>query len=110
MIVKKNNKTVWLHETLDVPTNANTHIAKVGDEIKAFDFEPLEGRANCFIQGIVVEKGMTVRGYHGFTIEVTKKIVGGIERPIKNKIMLVPYDLAEQDYDNRITLIKKGVA
>ena len=51
---------------------------------------------------------MTVRGYHGFTIEVTKKIVGGIERPIKNKIMLVPYDLAEQDYDNRITLIKKS--
>ena len=110
MIVTRNNEKVWLHETLDVPNFTNAKIAKVGDEIKAFDFKPLKGRADCFIQGVVVKKGMTDLGYYGFTIKVTKKIVGGIERPIRNKIMLVPFDLAEQDYDNRITLIKKGVA
>ena len=32
--------------------------AEIGDVIKAFDFQPMPGRGNCYITGKVLDKGI----------------------------------------------------
>lgn len=70
-----------------------------GTVIRAWDFEKIEGRQECFVEGIVIE----IRE-HSYLIHVIKDTVHPagarlqIEAPKPGKIMF--------DFDNRIELVK----
>ena len=83
-------------------------VAKVGDEIKGYDFIPT--RTNpTFVQGIVLAKGHFDRGYYSYKVEVTKRFVNGIDVTKKsNSIYFIPFEVDFDEFDTRVTLIKKA--
>jgi hypothetical protein len=44
--------------------------AKVGDIIRAFDFKPMAGRDDAFVEGIVEEVNCTEPGYNCFSMNI----------------------------------------
>lgn len=74
-------------------------IAAVGDKIRAYDFEPLPGRPECFIEGIVLEIGdVKPYGYKAFTVALTHDSFGG--RPM-GTLVYVPLQVG-MEYDTRV--------
>lgn len=50
-----------------------TNTAEIGDTIRAYDFEPIPGRAPLYVEGEVINKGMIKEaGFKGYEITVTK--------------------------------------
>lgn len=89
------------------------NVAEIGDTIKAFDFEPMEGRDDVFTIGKVVAKGMVYRSFDGveypmykaYTIKVTASDKWSKRR--KGELIYVPFE-SSMDYDGRVTLFKKA--
>lgn len=81
------------------------NIAKVGDTIRAYDFKPMKGREDCFVEGIV--KRIDNKLYDAFVIEVTydswdedtegKQIHGRVGKEI-----LVPFEVSFMEFDARV--------
>lgn len=46
-------------------------IVKTGDVIRSYDFKPMVGRDDCFVEG-VVERETNEHGYDAYKITVTK--------------------------------------
>jgi len=42
-----------------------------GDIIRAYDFKPMAGREDCFIEGQVIDAHSTEQGYQAYKIRVT---------------------------------------
>lgn len=42
--------------------------AELGDRIRAYDFEPMPGRDDRFVEGVVIDKGYHPEGYKCYTI------------------------------------------
>ena len=42
-----------------------------GDTIRAYDFKPMAGREDCFIEGQVIDAHSTEQGYQAYKIRVT---------------------------------------
>ena len=42
-----------------------------GDIIRAYDFKPMAGREDCFIEGEVIDAHSTEQGYQAYKIRVT---------------------------------------
>jgi hypothetical protein len=84
-------------------------IANVGDVIKAFDFEPMPGRPDRFISGVVIDKGPIKHPQHdvtmfdGYTIEILETDKGSQTR--KGEIGYVPFEVSFMEYDERVTVI-----
>ena len=77
------------------------NIAKVGDYIRAYDFKPLKGREDCFVEGVV--KKIDNKGYDCYIIEVTKDSWSDSED--KGRVgqeVLVPFEVSFMEYDSRI--------
>jgi hypothetical protein len=80
-----------------------------GDVIRAYDFKPMTGRDDCYIEGQVLETNNTENGYQAYKILVTKDHFGndqvstvagpdcrvGIE-------MFVPWRVSFMEYQGRI--------
>lgn len=45
---------------------------QVKDIIRAYDFKPMVGRSDCFVEGEVLERDNTERGFQAYKILVTK--------------------------------------
>jgi hypothetical protein len=83
--------------------------AQVGDTIRAYDFEPLEGRPECWIEGLVVEKGYLipeggVYPFKAYTIHVEHS-----SWPDDDRIgarAYVPFELS-MDWGGRVQLIRR---
>lgn len=43
-----------------------------GDTIRAYDFKPMVGREDCFIEGEVIDAHSTEMGYQAYKIRVTR--------------------------------------
>jgi hypothetical protein len=43
-----------------------------GDTIRAYDFKPMLGREDCFVEGEVLDCGDTTQGYQAYRIRVTR--------------------------------------
>lgn len=43
-----------------------------GDIIRAYDFKPMVGREDCFVEGLVVDRADVTNGYQAYKIIVTK--------------------------------------
>ena len=45
---------------------------KTGDVIRAYDFKPMVGREDCFVEGEVVDAHSTEQGYQAYKIRVAR--------------------------------------
>lgn len=81
-------------------------IAKVGDVIRAYDFKPMVGRSDCFVEGKVIDIDEE-RGYKAFKIECTAdffdgKYRKGVRSSRLAKTVFVPMEVSFMEYDARI--------
>jgi hypothetical protein len=78
------------------------NIAKVGQTIRAYDFKPMQGREDCFVEG-VVERVTNETGCKSFKITVTKDSWSDAEDKGRvGKIVFVPMEVSFMEYDARI--------
>jgi len=80
-------------------------IAKVGDTIKSFDFEPFPGRDDKFVIGKVVGVDRGTMGAKCFVIQVTEDSLW--HEPDYTRVgteILVPMEMLF-DYDGRVTVV-----
>jgi len=81
-------------------------VAKVGQTIRAYDFKPMAGREDCFVEGIV--KRVDNVGYEAFVIEVTKDSWSDAEDAGRvGQEVLVPFQVSFMEYDGRVMNLSK---
>lgn len=79
--------------------------AAVGDTIRAYDFKPMTGREDCYVEGVVTK--IDNRGYDCFVITVTKDVFDGQVQPrgehsrVDHQVF-VPFQVSFMEYDARI--------
>ena len=80
-----------------------------GDVIRAYDFKPMVGRDDCFIEGKVVDAHSTEQGYQAYKILVTKDHFGNdrvsTEAGPDNRVgheMFVPLRVSFMEYHGRV--------
>lgn len=77
-------------------------IVNRGDVIRSYDFKPMVGREDCFVEG-VVERETTDQGYTAYKITVTKDSWSDSEcRGRVGKIVYVPKRVSFMDYPGRV--------
>ena len=77
------------------------NIAKVGQTIRAYDFKPMIGREDCFVEGVVTK--VDNKGFDCFVITVTKDSWSDSED--KGRVgqeVLVPFQVSFMEYDGRV--------
>jgi len=82
-------------------------VAEVGSTIRAYDFKPMLGREDCFVEGRVIAKGDVGCGYKAFKIVVTKDVFGGevLKKGKESRLgreVFVPFEVSFMEYDARI--------
>jgi hypothetical protein len=81
-------------------------IAKIGDYIRAYDFKPMRGRMDCYVEG-VVESITNECGYLAYKIKVMNDVFGGemqedADCTRNGKEVFVPMEVSFMEYDSRI--------
>jgi hypothetical protein len=74
-----------------------------GDTIRAYDFKPMVGREDCFIEGEVIDAHNTEQGYQAYKIRVTRdswEPEGSQGR--KGIEMFVPWRVSFSEFQGRI--------
>lgn len=83
-------------------------LAVVGDVIRAYDFKPMAGRGDCYLEGKVISLGLTKAGFDGFTIEVTKTVFDyKVKETVVGEIGYVPFEVSFMEYDGRVMNLSK---
>ena len=102
--------TNMMNETRNVMKNAN--LAGVGEVIRAYDFKPMVGRNDCFVEGVVEQTNSNEMGYSAYKITVTKDVFDGSVQP-KGKhsrvgaIVFVPHEVSFMEYAGRVINLSK---
>lgn len=80
----------------------------VGQTIRGYDFKPMVGRNDCFVEGIVLEMNAVEKcGYNAYRIRVTKDVFDGESKP-KGKgsrvdeIVYVPWKVSFMEFQGRV--------
>ncbi len=78
-----------------------------GDTIRGYDFKPMAGREDCFVEGEVLDSGDITQGYQAYKIRVTKDVFGGEvlaegEHSRVGKIVFVPWRVSFMEYQGRV--------
>jgi hypothetical protein len=81
-------------------------VAAVGDYIRAYDFKPMRGRMDCYVEGIVLEI-TNEKGYKAFKIKVKNDVYGGEMQEAEGQTrngqeVFVPMEVSFMEYDSRI--------
>lgn len=89
----------------------NARLASVGDVIRGYDFKPMVGRNDCFVEG-VVETTTNEMGYMAYKITCTKDVFDGANQPKGKgsrvgKIVYIPFEVSFMEYDGRILNLSK---
>ena len=82
------------------------NIAKIGDYIRAYDFKPMRGRMDCYVEGEVIAI-TNEHGYKAYKIKVKNDVFGGEmqeeEGGTRNgQEVFVPMEVSFMEYDSRI--------
>jgi hypothetical protein len=87
----------------------NARLATVGDVIRSYDFKPMVGREDCFVEGEVVDARNTEHGFDAFKILVSKEIFSGekVTDNLVGKFVYVPHEVSFMEYDGRIINLSK---
>ena len=74
-----------------------------GDVIRAYDFKPMVGREDCFIEGEVLETNNTEQGYQAYKIRVVRDSWSDAEDKGRVGIeMFVPWHVSFSEFQGRI--------
>lgn len=77
-----------------------------GDVIRGYDFKPMYGREDSFVEGEVLDSGDTTQGYQAYRIRVLKDVFGGEVLTGKHsrvgKIVFVPWKTSFMDFQGRV--------
>jgi hypothetical protein len=77
----------------------------VGDTIRSYDFKPMVGREDCFVEG-VVERMTNEQGYDAYKITVTKDSwideTDPSDKGRIGKIVYVPVQVSFMEYAGRV--------
>lgn len=101
MMIEKGNKNMLKFEKL----------ATVGDVIRAYDFKPMVGRSDCFVEG-KVEAITNETGYKAYKITCMSdffdgKFRKGVRTSRVAKEVYVPMEVSFMEYDGRIINLSK---
>lgn len=79
-------------------------IAKVGDVIRSYDFKPMAGREDCYVEGEVIDSKNMEHGFEAFKILVSKEVFSGktVTDHLIGKYVYVPHEVSFMEYDARI--------
>jgi hypothetical protein len=77
-----------------------------GDIIRGYDFKPMAGRNDCYVEGKVIELTNEM-GYKAFKVECTKDVFDGKEQDRGEysrvgQIVFVPLETSFMEFDARI--------
>lgn len=77
-------------------------IVNRGDVIRSYDFKPMVGREDCFVEGVVA--GVTTeQGYSAYKISVTKDSWSDSEdKGRTGKTIFVPMRVSYMDFPGRV--------
>ena len=84
------------------------NIAKVGQGIRAYDFKPMAGREDCYVEGKVISVGNVGVGYSAYEIICGRDVYDGVRQQEGEKgsrvgqIVYVPFEVSFMEYDARI--------
>jgi hypothetical protein len=86
-------------------------IATVGDVIRAYDFKPMYGRNDCYVEGKVISI-TNETGYKAYKIECIHdffdgKFRKGVRSSRVGKNVFVPMEVSFMEYDARIINLSK---
>jgi hypothetical protein len=89
----------------------NSTLAVVGNVIRGYDFKPMVGREDCFVEG-VVEQITNETGYMAYKITCTKDVFDGEKQPKGKysrvgKIIYIPMEVSFMEYDGRVMNLSK---
>ena len=75
---------------------------ELGDIIRSYDFKPMIGRDDSFVEGKVLDVNNTENGYQAYKIEVTKDSWKNEEYSRVGEIILVPWKVSFSEYQGRV--------
>jgi len=81
-------------------TNLKFSGFKVGQTIKAFDFMPMDGRPDCFVQGKIISIPQD-RGYACYEVKADASSIYYDQ----GTSVFVPMEMDFMEYEERITMI-----
>ena len=78
-----------------------------GDTIRAYDFKPMVGREDCYVEGEVVDVHSTEQGYQAYKIRVTKDVFDGVNLKGDHGIRVgqtvyVPWKVSFNEFQGRV--------
>ena len=75
-----------------------------GDVIRAYDFKPMAGREDCFIEGTVIDAHSTEQGYQAYKIRVTNDSwrEGADDKGRLGIEMFVPWRVSFNEFQGRV--------
>jgi hypothetical protein len=82
--------------------------AVIGDTIRAYDFKPMTGRGDAYVEGIVEDPYCLENGYRAYRIKVTAdKFIGDVETVASKdnrigQIVFVPHEISFMEFDFRV--------
>ena len=76
--------------------------ANVGDTVRSWDFKPMEGRGDCYVEGIVFKKEAGL--YH---IAVQNRVWDGEDvAPMPGEIVQTAFESFFMEWEGRITKLE----
>lgn len=81
---------------------------QVGDTIRSYDFKPMVGRHDCYVEGVVEAVKDTSQGYDAYKIKVTTDYWDGEDRnwigedSRVSQTVFVPHQVFFMEYDGRV--------
>jgi len=82
--------------------------AVIGDTIRAYDFAPMAGRGDAYVEGIVEDANNRFNGYMAYKIKViADKFIGDVETEGSQdnrigQIVYVPHEVSLFEFDFRV--------
>lgn len=70
-----------------------------GDTIRAYDFKPMVGREDCFVEGEVVDAHSNEQGYQAYKIRVTRD---SWDNHRVGQEVFVPWRVSFNEYQGRV--------
>jgi hypothetical protein len=80
---------------------------KVGQKIKAFDFQPMSDRPSSYIIGTVIEEKNTEHRFNAYKIVILKRVFAGVEEHDEvGDFGWVPHGVSKyNEYDERVQAV-----
>jgi len=74
-----------------------------GDVIRAYEFQPMAGRNDCYHEGKVIEVSNTDHGYPGYLIQVTRHVFDAQQESFQAGLqVIVPHRVHFREYAHRV--------